>query len=285
MVKIGSGGTHDIFINTDDDKFVVKIDRDLLSRVAQRTEVTPEMIQTAHTITQEKENEYKALQDSFGREHCLCEKYFVDKVYTFEQNRPIDTIITIQEKSDAFTNPANIDFSASYLDEEAQSIDESDYAKLLAIAEGKGFDEELFLKYETKSRPIFEKIDTDGLFAKCISDFIEKFRKYYDKNQQILDFVGEKNVLFFSQNETWKFQIGSVLKGNAKATQFRESLTVLENSPERFDESPDKEGIVYNTLANARIINATAYKLKRAPVFNFTLSEKTRKNLRFPAQK
>ena len=243
LVKIGSGGTHDIFINTDDDKFVVKIDRDLLSRVAQRTEVTPEMIQTAHTITQEKENEYKALQDSFGREHCLCEKYFVDKVYTFEQNRPIDTIITIQEKSDAFTNPANIDFSASYLDEEAQSIDESDYAKLLAIAEGKGFDEELFLKYETKSRPIFEKIDTDGLFAKCISDFIEKFRKYYDKNNRYLILLEKKMFYFLVKMKRGNSKLGLSSKEMRRPHNFvnhlQYSKTVLSDSTK----VPTKKGL------------------------------------------
>ena len=144
----------------------------------------------------------------------------------------------------------------------------------MAIAEGKDFDEAVFLKYEKSFSPVFEKIDGDGVFAKNLSDFIERFRVYYAKNQQILDFVGNENVLLYEEDDEWKYQVGTVFKGNGSVAEFNSALTTLETNPEQLTEGPEKEGVLYNTLANARAINATAHKLGLPPVFNFSVSEK-----------
>ena len=274
MSKIGSGGSHDVLVNQETDGFVLKIDRALLSRVTKIAEVTPEMRQAAQGVILNKEKEHTAICDAFGKDHCLAEKYFLDKVYSENENRAVDTILTVQEKSEAFKNPTKIDFSATYLDKDARKISEADYSKLIAMAGGKDFDEAIFLKYEKSVKSVFEKIDNDDAFAKNLSDFIERFREYYAKNQHILDFVGNENVLLYEENGEWKYQVGTVFKGNGSTQEFKSALETLETNPEQLKEGPGKEGVLYNTLANARAINATAHKLGLPPVFNFSVSEK-----------
>jgi len=280
MSKVGSGGSHDVLVNRETDDFVLKIDRALLSRVSNIAEVTPEMRQAAQGVISNKEKEHAAICDAFGRDHCLAEKYFLDKVYSESENRAIDTILTVQKKSEAFKNPTKVDFSATYLDKDAGKIDEADYTKLVAMAEGKDFDESVFLKYEKGFNSIFEKIDSDDAFAKSLSDFVERFREYYAKNQQILDFVGNENVLLYEENGEWKYQVGTVFKGNNTTQEFNLALKTLETTPQDFNEGPEKEGVFYNTLANARAINATAHKLGLPPVFSFSLNENGISNLR-----
>ncbi len=280
MTKVGSGGSHDVLINQAADSFVLKIDRVLLSRASKIVEVTPEMWQAAQATILNKEKEHEAVCSAFGKEHCLAERYFLDKVYSESENRAVDTLLTVQEKSEAFKNPTKIDFSASYVDKDARKIDEAEYAKLMAIAEGRGFDEAVFLKYEKGFNEVFEKIDSNEAFGRSLSDFIERFREYYEKNQKILDFVGNENVLFYEENGAWKYQIGTVCKGEGGVEKFNSALATLETNPEQLKEGPGKEGVLYNTFANARVINATAYKLGLPPVFNFSISEKGITSLR-----
>jgi hypothetical protein len=157
MRKIGSGGSHDVLVGAPTDAYVLKVDRALVARTAKLAEVTPGMRVSGERVVSEKRKGHAGLCEAFGKEHCLEEEYFLDKIYSETENRPIDTILTVQEKSDIFENPTKTDFSASYIDKDARKIDEAEYAKLIGIAEGRDFDEAVFLKHEKKFAAFLRK--------------------------------------------------------------------------------------------------------------------------------
>jgi (p)ppGpp synthase/HD superfamily hydrolase len=57
-------------------------------------------------------------------------------------------------------------------------------------------------------------------------------------------------------------------------------MNELQTDPEKFKSNDNHTSIVYNTLANARAINATARKLGLPPIFHFSINENDSKSLR-----
>ncbi len=188
LKKIGKGGTHDVYEYGEDSRCVVKIDRGVLDRVLQAGggETLPENLAAqAESYLSQKNGRNEELYGAFGDENCMREKAMRAKVSI---NTPkgivrVETVIVIQEKSDIFSQEDTVDFSTTY--------------------EGK------------LSRDIEETAKSDPSFRQKLVEFLTHFKEYFERTGKFIDLVGEKNVLFYrDENGQWQYKIGSVIKGD-----------------------------------------------------------------------
>jgi hypothetical protein len=134
------------------------------------------------------------------------------------------------------------------------------------------------IEFIPKWEDIFKKIDSDKWFAEKAKDFLIKFKKYYKTEGKFIDLVGEKNVLFYQENNNREYKIWSVIKQDNK-DEFTKVLWVLENQPEKILSDEYFKNILMNGLACTRMLNNLWIKLGIGKIVNISLNEKQIKNL------
>lgn len=266
--KIGEGGTHKVYEHINKKEFVIKIRcGDILS--------------TDHkSYVRELNSKHEELKLFFGNDKVLAEKYFSKKFAKKGRvNGPY--IFSVQERNYGLESPTKIDFSCEYAEmDKALNNKKDDYRKMNEVLLGDVdyIDEESYIAFNEKMRCIFGLIEKDNKFKAVLKEFLLNFKKYFKKTGNFLDFVGEENVIFFTENENWTYKIGSVLK-NETRENVSESLRLLSQNTLELNKRNDLKRNLLNGLNLIRMLNVLGLKSGKGKIFNIQLNEKQLNNL------
>jgi len=284
LQKIGSGGTHDVFIDQNNSNFVIKLNRGALEKISSlnQSEWSDETQKKVNEYVEGENNKNKQLYKSFGVENCLSEKVMVAKINLERNNvsQNINGVISIQEASDIFKNPTKKDFSTGYVErdelfKENKNVYDDMNRALLGDAD---FNEKDILLFNERLKPIFELADTNQQFADCMREFLIRFKEYFEASGNFIDLVGEENVLFYQKDGNWSFKLGSVIKQETKQGM-ETALDYLRENPDTLNQDQSLRNKLIKQLAVPRLLNATGIKVGIGKVVNIELSEKQLENL------
>jgi|GEM_PF-4128778 len=179
LQKIGSGGTHDVYRDANNPRFVVKVNRGHLQADAN-------LFSRAQGFIDNKDQENHTLYRAFGHENCAKERMVVSKgIFPSGKGKIQDVVLVIQERN--------------------EGLDQKDIQDF-------GFD------YKQKWRSgILKRIKKDDTFRAKVVEFLLKFKDYFNQTGNFIDLIGEKNVVFYKDEKgEWQYKIGSVLKGDTR---------------------------------------------------------------------
>jgi len=186
LEKMGDGGTHDVYSIPENDKLVIKINREIMKSLleAHCYKLTGMNRNKAKLRIDQENKAFKDLYKQFGESNCLKENAFIRKVRTSD-GQELETMVNIQEKSEIYKKPDLVDFNCYNLDQ------------------------------------IVKKIEDDSDFKEKVGEFLGLLENYTNKTDNFIDLIGEKNVLFYQEDNKWQFKIGSVVKGDTKSDFIR----------------------------------------------------------------
>jgi hypothetical protein len=281
---IGHGGTHDVFICPQNPTFVIKLNRAVLEKLHsfEQAELSSEVRKIADEYVEGENSKREQLYKNFGQEHCLLEKVIIQKISINKDgvSQNLEGVISIQEVSDIFKDQNRKDFSTGYI-EQNSSVEENKevYNKMnKSLLCNDEFNENDFLKFSEKIRPIFELADQDKEFTNTVREFLSKFKNYFEESGRFIDLVGQENVLFYHKNGKWSFQLGSVIKNETKETM-KKILGVLEENPEILNQNEEMRNQLMNQLTFIRLLNATGLKVGIGKIIDIKLTERQLENL------
>lgn len=210
LMKIGSGGTHDVYRDSKNPSFVVKVNRGHLQADAN-------LFSRAQGYIDNKDQENHTLYRAFGAENCAKERMVVAKgIFPSSGGKVQDVVLIIQERNEGLDQKEVVDF---------------------------GFDH----KQNWRSG-ILKRIKKDDAFRAKVVEFLLKFKDYFNKTGNFIDLIGEKNVVFYKDEKgEWQYKIGSVLKGDSRE-DFARVYTEFIKDPKKFARSANKHDI--NTFNN-----------------------------------
>lgn len=260
--KLGQGGTHDVFMDQQSPKFVVKLNRGLLekAKAINQQELSLDIQQQVNKYIENENHKYEELYKYFGNEHCIREKVIAEKINVGEPSapQPISAILSVQETSDVFTNPTKQDFGTTYIEKDSLLDQKKEIYDRMneGLLGGGEFNEKDYLELNEKVKPIFELINNDPQFADCMREFLMRFKNYYSETSRFIDLVGEQNALFHQKDGKWTFTLGSVIK----AEQGQIINEALGQDPEVLNDNAEMKSQLMNQLALVRLFNATGLK-------------------------
>lgn len=225
LQKIGSGGTHDIYQDPNNPKFVVKINRGHLAADAND-------FSRAKGFIDNKDRENKALYGAFGSDSCARERMVVAKG-TFSSKRRLfgpreakvqDVLLIVQERNEALAQKDVVDFGFDY-------------------------------NHQWKSG-IKKRMGKDQEFRDKVVEFLLKFKDYFNSTGNFIDLVGEKNVVFYRDSAgRWQYKIGSVLKGETKDNFLRVYQKMLVDPKSLKSASVEEKTNFNNGIAAVKCLN------------------------------
>ena len=277
-------GTHNIYWLKDNSNYVLKINNFVLNRIIKSGWQDNEKLQIEmENYIREESDKYEKLYSCFGKWNCLVSSIMKKKLsITGETGNKmvLDWIVVIQEKSDVFENNDRLDFSFWYIEWNSKSKDNTDaYNKLnQSTFQTWIFDEKAIFCFSEKIKIFFEKIDENPSLKITVIDFLNRFKKYYEETWRFIDLVWQENVLFYKQWESWKFQLGSVIK-NENRQRLENVLSLLENNPEKLNLEEQLKSNLKNQLALIRLLNATWMKVWIWKVIDINLTQRQLNNI------
>ncbi len=285
---IGSGGSHDVYFDSDSPSHVYKVKHVYIAR-AISTEITPEIRQVAQGIVDRENARYAKLYEYFPAENCLREESRIQST-RIEQEAgeyySIEALVNVQEKSDAFDNPTKLDCTGMYIETSSALHEDMDWPPFerlnQALFGDAEFDLEDYLNFDHEDqtmRSTFERVQRDPELAGVIKDFLGRFKKFYEEVGDILDLVGDENMIAFQEDGQWNYQLGSMLKGSTRE-RFEQGLTLLERNPMALAHHEELKSNVLNGLAVGRYVNALAAILGMERVIDITLTDQQIRNLK-----
>ncbi len=280
MEKIGKWWTHNVFLSSKSKKFVLKLNRTAYN-LAKDNNLNGKLSDTiswrAKQFISGKNSEYNGLYNSFWLWNCLYENMRIEKIKV--NNQIIECPIVIQEWTDIFAKDT-VDFWTGYIG----NINDENIAKYEKINKSLfGSDESYSGEKELsdltpKLSDLFKKLSEDKSFAEKSKDFLLKFKDYYQKEWKFIDFVWEKNILFYQEWKNRNFKLGSVTK-DSSSDELTNALSILENSPEKIISDIQLKNTLMNSLTCARMVNSLGIKLGIGKVVDLKLNETQIKNL------
>jgi hypothetical protein len=230
MKKIGQGGTQDVFILKDGSSpFVIKVNR---ASLKMKTKERLEKYKADNAA-------YQALHKSFG-DHCTVEqlllrdvsdesgtKKAIISVADFEEGFQKESKLGLQD-SDFSWNDVTIVKHVDAYDDMLKSMFFPDKAHL--------FDLSTLEAMNPKAAKLANLIRQEPAFRDALKEFLTKFQEYFSKTGQYLDIAGRDNIIFFKDDESWTFKLGTVIKVET-AKKFENSLNWLHNGSKKTEES------------------------------------------------
>jgi hypothetical protein len=229
LQKIGSGGTHDIYQDPNNPKFVVKINRGHL-------EADANTFSRVQGFIDRKDSENKTLYGAFGSDNCARERMVVAKgafspkrrLFGPREAKVQDVLLIVQEKNEALAQKDVVDF---------------------------GFDYNQQLRSGLQRR-----INRDEAFKEKVIEFLLRFRDYFNQTGNFIDLIGSKNVVFYKDaNGVWQYKIGSVLKGDTR-DKFLQSYLEMMRNPKSFKAGPNI-GTFNNGISAIKAVNEMGMRL------------------------
>jgi molybdopterin-binding protein len=279
LKKIGEGGSNAIYEYPPNPDFVIRIDKSVLARVVEAggDELSIEAREKVEQYVAKANQSYSDLYAYFGDGHCIKEHFVLGKISTVE-NGTVESAISVQERSEVFSNLSKISLDSPYLEKGGQVLKSPDDINKALLADGE-FDERRFLEMYESLKPIFDLIEKDEGFSEQVKDFLNKFKLYFTDKGRFIDLMGKDNLLFYKDGNNWNFKLGSVLKVETREN-LEEALRILETSPEDLNTDSNRKNNLMNALNLIRMLNAVGLKSGLGKIFDITLSSKQLENLK-----
>ena len=301
MEQINHWWTHNVFDPNKSGNFIVKINKTAYNESLKENEnwqLNENSRKMANDFINDRNKKFDALYKSFWIENCLYERFKLVKIQY--QGNVIECPIVIQEKSDLYWK-GPIDFPAKYI-ESISDEDKTSYEQLnnKLLTNQSNIDQKIDLtqqddalmcKNNTKLQNFINDImKNENLNLKNkVEEFLERIKDHYENTWEIIDLVGENNVIFYQEWEKRNFKIWSVIKATWE-NEVNYTLNLLWSDNQDIlrqgiqESQKDKEARkainnLNNILAYTRILNYLWIKLGKGKIININLSEKQIKNL------
>ncbi len=284
LQRVGRGGTHDVFIYPQNQKFVIKLNRGALEKALSvgQANLPPDVRRMADQYVEGENSKNEQLYEHFGQNHCLRERAMVQKISVEKDGivQNIEGVISIQEASDILKDQNKKDFSTGYTEQDPNlGKNKEIYDRMNKTLLGKEeFSEKYFLEFNDKLKSIFELIDSDKEFADSMREFLLRFKNYFEVSGRFIDLVGQENVIFHQEDGKWTFKLGSVVKGENKEIM-EEAMDTLDENPEKINEEQRMRNQLMNQLALIRLLNATGLKVGIGKIVDIELTDRQLENL------
>ncbi len=276
LIKLPGGGTHDIYKLNDNPTFLLKVIRNSLGNDKV----------TLQRRLDELTSKYAKLYEVFGYERCLLETRSIQKVKQTDDIDVKDAIISLVAFDDCFQKNEKFGFNTQAIEtiESKLKADPSKYHKMnLSLlgneASGEAFNQEDFLFFHQSLSPIFERLEKEASLRAVMKDFLVKFKDYYQQTDQLLDFTGQDNVVFYKNSDTWQYKVGSVIK-HETGKRAVSTLRAIDGNPEIVDKSFEDWTFIYFVPSWLRMVNAIGAKLGMGQIIeNVPISARDSENL------
>ena len=133
-------------------------------------------------------------------------------------------------------------------------------------------------KNNPKLKEFIDNIYNDKNLKNKVEEFLDKIKNHYENTWEIIDLVGNDNVMFYQEWENRDFKIWSVIK-NTWEKELGNVLNTLEKNPEALTRNNPTRKHLNNLLAYTRILNYLWIKLGKWKIINLNLNETQIKNL------
>lgn len=276
FIKIPGGGTHDIYRLNEHSPILVKIVKASVGND----------VETLEMKLAELTQKYQALYQVFGEKQCLVESRCIRPIKENAFSPAKEAIISLVAYDNCFKSKDRFGFNVESTEMKEFVIQEntekyhSMNRSLLGEARlEKQSDNEDFLFFNESFRSIFDLIDNDQSLKEAMQEFLVKFKQYYEKTDQLMDFTGRDNVLFYKEGDSWQYKIGSVIK-HETGKKTRDMIDEIDQNPLAVQESFEKWTPIFFSPSWIRALNVTSQKLGLDKIVeNITLSENDSENL------
>ncbi len=305
MEQINHWWTHNVFDPNKSGNFIVKINKTVYNESLKGNknwQLNENSRKMANDFINDRNKKFDALYKSFWIENCLYERFKLVKIQY--QGNVIECPIVIQEKSDLYWK-GPIDFPAKYI-ESISDEDKTSYEQLnnKLLTNQSNIDQKIDLtqqddalmcKNNTKLQNFINDImKNENLNLKNkVEEFLERIKDHYENTWEIIDLVGENNVIFYQEWEKRNFKIWSVIKAtwenevnytlnllwSDNQDILRQGIQESQKEKEYNKEARKAINNLNNILAYTRILNYLWIKLGKGKIININLSEKQIKNL------
>ena len=284
MEQIWHWGTHYVFNPDKSGKFIVKINNTVYNESLKGNKnwiLNENSRKMANGFINDRNNKFDALYKSFWVENCLYERLKLVKIQY--KGKIVECPIVIQEKSELYKKE-HICFPAQYI-ERVSNKDKNLYEMLnnilltntLKINKTQEIDN-FMSKNNTKLKEFIDNIYNDKNLKNKVEEFLDKIKNHYENTWEIIDLVGNDNVMFYQEWENRDFKIWSVIK-NTWEKELGNVLNTLEKNPEALTRNNPTRKHLNNLLAYTRILNYLWIKLGKWKIINLNLNETQIKNL------
>lgn len=229
---LARGGEHFVYDIPDHPDIVAKVhvgtlasnlrwnrDHDLTSN-----ELSPEAAQAARDHLEQSQKQFRELQTYFGKEHTLAQRKALRKIpVTAETMRTLTggqetdstevwAIAAVQRRAKEFNDPNRLGLVGGYA--EFETFDPEFYKEVTtALLTGEQSDwnsiAQRFIKLQgqgslTKLVKVAEK---DEALKAQLQDFVRRAVDYTEQTGNILDILGDDNVIFSAQDGHWNYRL------------------------------------------------------------------------------
>lgn len=273
LIKVKISGTHVIYKLNDTPLFLLKIIKESIGKD----------LQTLETILNDLINKYNTLYHVFGESRCLIEHRLIHSVKENKESITKNAIISIVKYDKCFESKEKFGFVTEAIETSERKIQANPlkYHQMNMSLLGdelpkEPFDSELFLYFYESFRPIFQLLDKEESLKDVMAEFLEKFKIYYYQTGQFMDFTGSDNVLFYKENNIWKYKIGNVIKVETRE-KIKSMIQEIRVNPASVKEDWTN---IFFAPSWIRALNATGEQLKLGRIIeDITLSKEDSENL------
>lgn len=276
LKPIPGGGTHKIYAWEKNPEYLIKV----MFKVDSQSEKQLEIIKN------DLSNKYAKLYEIFGN-RCLIERRFISQISVGDSSPTRPMIVSIVKFEPAFQSAEKFGFNAEAIETNKPLIQENidKYHNMNAFLMGNNnfksrdfiFDD--FFIFNRAFKEIFSKLDESASLRNVMKDFLLKFRSYFNKTDQFMDFKGHDNVIFFKTGEKWDYRVGSVIK-DVTGQEFISALKSFAKDSDFINESFENKVLITFVPSWIRSLNATGIKLGLGKIIQeITISELDSRNL------
>jgi len=277
LIQLQGGGTHDIYRLNSHSPFLIK--------VVKRSVGNEQPVLEAKLA--DLSDKYAKLYAAFGTERCLQEVRSIQRIKPKDSPTAQDAIVSLVTFDTCFQSKNKFGFNTEAVEtkEYKLKIKPAQYRAMNQFLLGKDkssltFDKDEFLFFHESFRPIFAKLEQEPGLRTVMQEFLAKFKRYYQETDQLLDFTGLDNVVFYQDaNDQWQYKVGSVIKTETGKRAVR-LIAQIDTHPAVVKGSFEDWTHIYFVPSWCRVLNATAALLGMDRIIdNITLSQKDSENL------
>lgn len=274
--RIEGGSTHDIYQLDQSQKFLLKVVKSSIGQSLEEIRINIAELNMA----------YHKLYEVFGLKKCLIEYRFISLVQEPNKSKPANVIVSIVCFEPAFLSKNKFGLRFEFLETDEIKLKShlSKYHTMNLALIGtdtsyKSFNLENFLEFEPFYKNIFNLIEKESSLRIALSDFLLKFKIYYEQTGRFMDLKGKDNVIFYKDTFGWTYKIGSVIKIETECG-FKNALKEIVNHPQVINQSKEIYAMIFYVPSWVRGINALAKKLGMEKIIkNIILSKENSEHL------
>jgi hypothetical protein len=232
----------------------------------------------AREYIKEEARRFQQLKAYFGAEHVLSQKKFLSKVPVtedalnnlYEGHPPLKgseawAVIAIQKRAEELSDPDHLALVAGYA-EQGEVSDEGWKAATDHLIFGESMETPLreneFLEVQSNERikALLKEAESDTDLKDSLKELIEKSIIYTEETGEILDLIGDDNIVFSKKDGKWNYRLVDALYPHSTKMVERAKAIILKLSTGTgIDES--EQNVLMNAFNYIRTINGLAEQL------------------------